>query len=328
MEFMVFDADAHIMDSEGEIAKSANINRSRLMPCDAWDRSLGGKYPYISPSTTQHIDFMNRLKISQSVIYPTRSLSLGLQPEMQIAEAIVNGYHEVVKSFCEPAKNCLLPAALALPHNPSYTAAYIEKYKQEGFVALTLLPHGNGGLLGHKRFYELYEACEAASMPITIHPNSAGVSGLEEFSTFIEMHTCSVPFILFKQLVSLTFSGVFEKFPKLRWFFPEAGAGWLPFWIDRMDKEYFLRQSETSLTVKPSELLAQSLVYVSSGSSEEGLDIIDQKLGGGVVWASDYPHWDHEDFIEINFLVQNYGAEFTKRMLQDNAQSLYFGDIR
>ncbi|WP_334002281.1 amidohydrolase family protein [Burkholderia cepacia] len=326
MKNTIFDADAHIMDSESDIARHAGISRRRLMPSDAWDRSMGGGYPFVSPSIEQHLAFMDDADISQAVVYPTRSLSLGLVPEMDIAKGIVDGYHHVARTFCEQSRGRILPAALALPHRPAWSAARVEQYRKDGFVALTLLPHGRGGLLGDERFFELYESCEAASMPITVHPNSAGVAGLDEFDTFVEVHTCSVPFVLAKQLVSLTFSGVFEHFPKLRWFFPEAGAGWITYWIDRMEKEFALRRTETRLSEAPSELLVRTGIYVGFGGVESGLDVIDQSLGGGVVWASDYPHWDHEKSSGSEELVQRYGQEASAKMLYGNAKSLYFGD--
>lgn len=323
MNQYIFDADSHIMESEADIAREGNLKRGRLMPSDAWDRSLNGKFPFKAPDTNEHLRFMDSCGISKTVVYPTRSLSLGLQPDSTVATAIVNGYHAVVKQYCDSSQGRLLPAALALPHDPRATAKEVEKYRSEGFAALTVLPHGHGGLLGDKRYLELYESCEAASMPITVHPNSVGVEGLDEFTTFIEMHTCSVPFILMKQFVSLTFSGIFERYPKLRWYFPEAGAAWLPYWIDRMDKEYLLRKSETQLSNLPSEVIKQTKIFLSFGSAENNLDYSDSCVGGGVVWASDFPHWDHEYAHEYSRIQENFGAEFAERALYRNATSLY-----
>ena len=56
-------------------------------------------------------------------------------------------------------------------------------------------------------------------------------------------------------LTGLMFSGVPEVFPGLRFAALEAGCGWVPYLVDRMDEEFEKRGSREAplLKAKPSE---------------------------------------------------------------------------
>ena len=44
-----------------------------------------------------------------------------------------------------------------------------------------------------------------------------------------------------RQLTSVVMSGVLDRFPKLRIAFLEAGVGWIPYLIERMDRAFEVR---------------------------------------------------------------------------------------
>jgi predicted TIM-barrel fold metal-dependent hydrolase len=294
------------------------------MPADAWDRSLGGKFDEGQGSLCAQLEFMTRVGIAASVVYPTRSLSLGMIREPKAASAIMNAYNELVLEYAAGAPaGAVRAAALCTPTCLAESVRKTEAWKKDGYAALTLLPHGHDRLLGEPEFFDLYEACEAVGLPICLHPNSNGIEGLGAFKSFVEVHTCAVPFILIRQLISLVFGGVFERFPKLRWLLPEAGCNWLLYWIERMDGEYRLRREETELSRPPAELLASIPLFVSAAGPEADLDRVDAALGGGVVWASDYPHWDHSGLAHVDDLRASIPEPLFRRISWDNAISLY-----
>lgn len=74
----------------------------------------------------------------------------------------------------------------------------------------------------------------------------------------------------------------------------EAGAGWAPYWLDRMDEHYeHLRWEVPWLTMPPSAYFRRQCV-VSCEPDEAGLADIARRIGEErVVYASDYPHADH-----------------------------------
>ena len=55
-------------------------------------------------------------------------------------------------------------------------------------------------------------------------------------------------------LASIVFSGALDRFPGFKFVLGEAGVGWLPYVLDRMDEEYDDRYYQLALSLKPSEL--------------------------------------------------------------------------
>ena len=58
------------------------------------------------------------------------------------------------------------------------------------------------------------------------------------FTRFAQTQALSHPLSQMIQLTSFVMEGVFERFPRLRVAFLEAGAGWVPFLMDRLDRSY------------------------------------------------------------------------------------------
>ena len=131
-------------------------------------------------------------------------------------------------------------------------------------------------------------------------------------------------------LTSLMFDGAFERYPNIRWAFLEAGIGWVPYMMDRLDEEWERRGQRWAPTLrrKPSEYLRQGNVYVSCEIEERTLPYVVDVLGGDqILWASDYPHErEHEEYLSDipAFAARTDLSEETKRkILRDNAVRLY-----
>lgn len=85
---------------------------------------------------------------------------------------------------------------------------------------------------------------------------------------------------------------MFELFPDLRVAYLEAGAGWIPYMMDRLDEDFERRGKKWAPRLKrlPSEYIKKS-VYVSLESEERTLPYVLQIFGDdNIFFASDYPH--------------------------------------
>ena len=122
-----------------------------------------------------------------------------------------------------------------------------------------------------------------------------GGAGVDVFPAFIQAHTCSHPFGQMRQLTSIVFEGIPERFPALRLAFLEAGCGWAPYWMERMDDEYAKRAAEApALKRRPSEYVRGGNVYFSCEADEWLMPQAVKLVGENqIVYASDFPHWDH-----------------------------------
>ena len=89
----------------------------------------------------------------------------------------------------------------------------------------------------------------------------------------------------------LILGGVCERFPRLRLLFLEAGGGWIPTQLQRMDEQVKAFPLEKRwLSLLPSEYFRRQC-WAGFEPEEWNLADCARWLGADrVIWASDYPH--------------------------------------
>ncbi len=138
----------------------------------------------------------------------------------------------------------------------------------------------------------------------------------------------------FENMISLghmIFLGILEKFPKMRISLLEGNAGWLPFWLGRLD-DHCLRNKRQGmwfdsegLPLKPSEYFKRQ-GFVACDPDEFGLKGSVMLVGeDNIVWNTDYSHPDAPDPDKAvpDFLEQDLSESAKRKILWDNAARLY-----
>jgi uncharacterized protein len=125
------------------------------------------------------------------------------------------------------------------------------------------------------------------------------------------------------------FTGILERFPKLRLAILESNAGWLPFWLGRMDihshGRYSIMGKPRQLSMLPSEYFMRQCT-VACDSDETALKYaVDYLKGDCIVWNTDYPHLDGIEPAKAlpEFDAQPIPDEAKRKILWDNAIKLY-----
>ncbi len=125
------------------------------------------------------------------------------------------------------------------------------------------------------------------------------------------------------------FTGILERFPKLRLAILESNAGWLPFWLGRMDVHshgrYSIMGKPKQITMLPSEYFIRQCT-VACDSDEIALTYaVDHLKGDCIVWNTDYPHLDGIEPAKAlpQFDAQPIPDEAKRKILWDNAVKLY-----
>ena len=219
--------------------------------------------------------------------------------------------------------------ALLPLQDPQAAAAELRRAVRElGCVGAMLAADGSH-LLGDARFTPIYEEAARLDTMLGVHASGShlGGGGLELFPAFVQTHTCSHAFGQMRQLTSIIFEGIPERFPNLRIAFLEAGCGWAPYWIERMDEEYAKRASEAPvLRKKPSDYVRSGNIYFSCEADECLLPQAMKLIGDNqIVYASDFPHWDGSYPHSIGELREreDLSAAQKSKVLGDNARRFY-----
>jgi predicted TIM-barrel fold metal-dependent hydrolase len=207
-----------------------------------------------------------------------------------------------------------------------------------------LLPRGKW--LHEKEYNALWHlACEL-NFPVAVHGESRyrvqpfrgfreveqaeGGSEVHDFQALRSVdHAIGFPCDNMATMGHFIFTGILERFPKLRLAILESNAGWLPFWLGRMDTHshgrYSVMGKPQSLTMLPSEYFLRQCT-VACDSDESGLPYAVAHLNGeNIVWNTDYPHLDGIEPAKAlpEFDAQPIPEEAKRKILWDNAVKLY-----
>jgi len=182
-------------------------------------------------------------------------------------------------------------AALAtLPLNDP--AASVKEFEracaQLGFRGAMLFSNINGVALADKRFWPLYEAANERGAVLHIHPTApVGVEAMEEYWL---MPLVGFLFDTTLAAEKLVFSGVAERFPKIKWVLSHLG-GAIPYIAERADRGFHaFKECRANVQRPPSEYL-KKFYYDTVNFDPVALKLaIDFAGADHILAGSDYPH--------------------------------------
>ncbi|MBV8697376.1 MAG: amidohydrolase [Bradyrhizobium sp.] len=202
------------------------------------------------------------------------------------------------------SKDSRLKASVVVA-NEDGPAAAKEIRKRAGdknFVQVLLLSR-NTEPLGQRRYWPVYEAAEEAGLPIGIHAfgyggNPITASGWPSYyiEEMVGHSQCQQAV-----LASLVLEGVFERFPKLKAVMIEAGFGWAPSLMWRLDRAWQRLGAEVPHLKRPPSDYIREHVWWTTQPMEDPerrdhlFDVVDWIGWDRLLFATDYPHWDFDD---------------------------------
>lgn len=223
------------------------------------------------------------------------------------------------------------------PQDPARAAKEIDRgINSLGLHGIIINSHTKGEYLDDEKYWEIFEAAEAADAAIYIHPRTPSPAMLQPYlDRGLELAILGFGAEVALHVVALITNGVFDRFPRLKIVIGHAGEG-LPYWLYRID--YMQRNYREAVTGArkigrlPSEYLKSNVFITSSGVAwEPAILFAQQELGvSQVMYAMDYPyqvnvnevaasdHFDMDDatkkaFFQLNaervfHLNQNHGS--------------------
>jgi predicted TIM-barrel fold metal-dependent hydrolase len=130
-----------------------------------------------------------------------------------------------------------------------------------------------------------------------------------------------------RTLVVLIFSGVLERFPRLRFVSAENEVGWLPFFLQKLDQaqEEYRYLYPAPLTLRPTEYFRRQ---VFATFIDDPVGVASREFIGveNIMWSSDYPHtvstWPHSrEVVERDFKGVPEGEK--RLIVRENVARLY-----
>ncbi|MEO6165840.1 MAG: amidohydrolase family protein [Candidatus Binatia bacterium] len=186
--------------------------------------------------------------------HPTRLLALGSVPMQDSAKAVIELERAVTKL---------------------------------GLRGVEIASNINGRYFDDPAFNGFWEAAQALDALIFVHPNQ--VVGAERMKEFNLANLIGNPTDTSLTIAKLIFSGVLERYPRLKILLAHAG-GFLPYTWGRLDRGYRIQDSATALPKAPGEYL-KLLNFDTITHSAMALEYLVANFGADhVVLGSDYPY--------------------------------------
>lgn len=306
--------------------------------------ALSGRYAENAPAAATdpraRIAQLDREGVAATVLYP----SLGLQWPAETTDAAyvhanLVAYDRWLEDFCADSNGRLIAVAHLALGDPHDAAKELRRAVANGARGGVLLPYTHDGKPhGHPDHDPLFAAACDLGVPLGIHtgvdPVTRDLYRRYDGLTWPDAIPQGIWFLqlMFSQAVQQAFStfflhGTFDRFPELKLVVLEAGAGWLGFWMDRMDA-MFAGALRLTMPLRdlPSTYVRRN-VWISADPDERALAAIVPYVGADrFVWASDYPHSDHTGgYIEhVHELARLLPDDRARRaLLGANAAALY-----
>ena len=212
---------------------------------------------------------------------------------------VVRAYNDALSEWGRASDRYLPLAIVAYLSEPETIAREIERAASGGHRGINCLGEMPAPLphLTDPYWYPVWDVCQQLDLPVHIH-GSAGVragASVRKWSGYTprQAHSAmtATSAVTPAQVVPhLIFSGLTEKFPRLKIVFAEAGIGGLNYVLAACDHEWESRRLWTEgLTTRPSETVRRQ-IYVNFWFEAEGIKLRHDIGIDNIMWESDFPH--------------------------------------
>ncbi len=337
----IIDADGHIVEQDTllfEYLPPPFRGRRDLLSfpffpsLDGWHRAArrvadGKGRALEAPDAQAWLHFLDSADIELSVLYPTHGLSFGLIKDREWAAALARAYNDFLADRYLKVSPRLKGMALIPLQDVTEAVRELRRAVEDlGMLGAVLPAVGLRTPLGHRSFDLVYEEAERLGCLLAVHGAPAQGLGFDFFENLIEARTLSHPFAQMIQMVSIVLGGVLDRFPRVRLAFMEAGAGWVPYLVERLDLEYEHRTAAVPLSRPPSDHLRSGRVFFHCELEEKSLPYALAFLGEDLFfYASDYPHEPPGEIREgvEEFLRRDLSESAKEKILSGTARRMY-----
>jgi predicted TIM-barrel fold metal-dependent hydrolase len=271
---------------------------------------------------------LDGMGVDRAVLHPIANVVKNTQSG-ELALAVARAVNDWVADEWLTADKRLYGAISVPIEDGVYAAEEIHRAAENPRFVKVLLTGQTREPLGDRKYWPIYEAAVAHDLAIGIHIGgfSGSQTGAGWSSYFVEFHA-NFTMSLAGQMISLTCSGVFDRFPSLQVLLEEGGLGWIPNVLWRLDRTWQDMPEGIPGLIRPSHIVREHFWIATQPLDEPEkteylVELLDQvDMDDHIVFSTDYPHHDHDDPSRV-LPASLIGAERRTKILSTNADNLF-----
>ncbi len=269
--------------------------------------------------------------VAAEVLYPSLGLGLFCIDDAALQEACFRVYNDWLIDYCQRLPGRLFGIALISVFNIDHAIAEMKRCKKQGLAGAMIWQVPHQRLPFSSDHYEsLWAGAQELEMPLHLHiltgygasMHRQTAKGLDRYRTGVNQ-TREIEDALFDMI----FSGVLERYPRLKIVSVENEVGWIPYWLGQCDKAFRRHRSVVPLSIdKPPSEYFNRQIYATFFNDPIGGRLFSWWGLDNCMWSNDYPHqnstWPRSREVIARDLGQLSAAD-RKKLLFSNVQRLY-----
>jgi len=219
--------------------------------------------------------------------------------DAEFSLALVQAYNDWhVEEWCGAYPARFIPMTLPVIWDAEACAKEIRRNAKRGVHSLTFTE--NPSAMGYPSFHDLdywrpmWEALVDTETVMNVHIGSSGRLAITAPDAPMDVMITLQPMNIVQAAADLLWSAPVKEFPTLRIALSEGGTGWIPYFLDRVDRTYEMHSTWTGQDFGgkvPSEVFRDHFLTCFI-SDPVGVELRNQIGIDNICWEADYPHSD------------------------------------
>lgn len=219
-------------------------------------------------------------------------------PDKDLALALVRAYNDfILDEWCGSYPDRFIPMALPVLWDADLAAAEVRRMAAKGCHSVTFTE--NPAALGYPSYHDEYwdplwtAVCDTDTV-VSVHLGSSGQLVVTAPNAPVDVMITLQPMNIATAAADILWSRVIKQFPPIKFALTEGGTGWIPYFLERIDRTYDMHHLWTGQDFGgklPSEVFREHFLtcFIADPVGVQLRHVIGID---NIAWELDYPHSD------------------------------------
>lgn len=297
-DYFIVDGQLSKAPGERDVGLGLLATKRKYTDPEGFDFGFKGRWrdvPEAAYDPDARVRELDREGIEAELLYTSLGLGMFAIRDRDYRYACFRAFNDWLAEFCAASPKRLFGIAMIPTDNVERDVTELERCAGMGLKgAMISIGQASGGDYSDEKFDKLWSAAESLGVPVSLHVAASETSFHATGNMFADFSCVFTPTMY--TIVSMIFSGLFDRYRKLKVLSVENDASWALAVLERMDDRWQHDRSWSwgdRLTSgrKPSQIFHDQVActFMRDRTTILNREIIGK---GNLMWGSDYPHFD------------------------------------